>query len=340
MTDTLAVDDRAARSAPLPLPRGALSADVVEALRGEPGSPVPTAPADPDPYGDDFQLALHTCYELHYQGFQQVDPDWEWDIGLLRLRTELERRFLAALRAEVPGGDDVTAELDRLLTAPAAGGVSRWLRDEGEWWQAREYFVQRSIYHHKEADPVAWVIPRLRGGAKAALVAVEFDEFGGGRGERVHAQLYADLLRGAGLDDGYLHYLDIVPAPMLALVDMMSLFGLHRSLRGAVVGHFAAVEITSSPASHVLVEALERFGADPACVRFYREHVTADAVHEQVVRREVLADLLDREPELAASIVFGIQATDLLEDRCGAAMLDAWRTGSSSLRTTERGRRC
>ncbi len=28
-----------------------------------------------DPLGDDLQLALHTCYELHYQGFAGVDPD-------------------------------------------------------------------------------------------------------------------------------------------------------------------------------------------------------------------------------------------------------------------------
>ena len=41
--------------------------------------------------------------------------------------------------------------------------------------------------------------PRLRGKAKAALVAVEFDEYGGGRADRMHSQLYADLLDGAGM---------------------------------------------------------------------------------------------------------------------------------------------
>lgn len=333
MVETLAAPGTVSRGISLPTPRGPLSADLVALLPAEPGSPVPAAPPDIDPYGDDFQLALHTCYELHYQGFRAVDPEWEWDSGLLRLRRELERRFTDALRADVPGGHDVDAELDRLLAPAGGGSVPAYLRDEGTWEQVREYFIQRSIYHHKEADPVAWVIPRLRGRAKAALVAVEFDEFGGGHGDRIHARLYADLLAAADLADGYLHYLDIVPAPMLALVDMMSLFGLHRSLRGALVGHFAAVEITSSPASGVLVEALRRFSAPADCVRFYAEHVTADAVHEQVVRRDVLADLLTREPELAESVVFGIQATDLLEDRCAELMLTRWRAGRSALRT-------
>ncbi|WP_280336646.1 iron-containing redox enzyme family protein [Nocardia wallacei] len=319
----------------LPAPRGELSGAVIDLLRGVTGWTEPDV-ADADPFGEDLHLALHICYELHYHGFESVDPAWEWDPDLLRLRARLEERFLTALRDAVSGGSDLAAELEQLVTEPVeATGVGAFLRAEGEWWQVREYFVHRSIYHLKEADPYAWVIPRLRGQAKAALVAVEFDEFGGGRGERVHAQLYADLLDAAGLDSGYLHYLAVTPAPMLALVNMMSLFGLHRALRGALVGHFATVEITSPPASRRMVETLERLRADPACVRFYAEHVEADAVHEQVMRRDVIGDLLDREPALTESVVFGIQATNLLEDRIDRHLLDSWQAGRSSLRATE-----
>lgn len=105
----------------------------------------------------------------------------------------------------------------------------------------------RSLYHLKEADPHLWVVPRLRGRAKAAMVAVEFDEFGAGRAEDIHAQLFADLMTDLGLDARYGRYLDAAPAQALATVNLMSLFGLHRRLRGALVGHFATVEITSPP---------------------------------------------------------------------------------------------
>ncbi|MEV0764306.1 iron-containing redox enzyme family protein [Nocardia sp. NPDC050435] len=318
----------------LPEPRGDLSDAVVAALRGEPGTAALPGGVAADPFGEDLQLALHTCYELHYRGFEAVHPGWEWDPELLRLRAELERPFLAALREAVPGGDDIDAELDQLLVEPLEPtGLSQYLLTDGEWWQLREYFAHRSIFHHKEADPQAWVIPRLHGQAKAAVVAVEFDEFGGGRGERVHARLFGDLLAGAGLDRGYLRYLDVVPAPMLAEVNMMSLFGLHRALRGALVGQFAQVEITSPPGSRRMVQALERLGADPACVRFYSEHVEADAVHEQVLRRDVVGALLAAEPELTESVVFGIQAANLLGDRFGEHVLErSWRQGRSSLR--------
>lgn len=319
----------------LPHPRGEVSRAVVTALREDPADhqvPV-TGAGTADPYGDDLQLALHTCYELHYRGFDSVSPAWEWNPELLRLRGAMESRFVSALRSDVPGGVDVSAVLDPLLVEPLDGaGVSHYLRDRGEWWEMNEYFVHRSIYHHKEADPHAWVIPRLQGQAKASLVAVEFDEFGGGRGDRMHSQLYVDLLAGAGLETDYLHYVDVVPGCMLAVVNMMSLFGLHRSLRGALVGHFAAAEITTAPSAQRMVQALRRLDADAACVRFYAEHVEADAVHEQVMRRDVIGDLLTREPDLAESVVFGVQATDLLEERFAGHVLDAWQAGRTSLR--------
>jgi hypothetical protein len=324
--------------AALPAPRGPLSAAVLEALRrGGPGEVFDLVDVGTgDPLGEDLQLALQVCYELHYQSFAGVDPEWEWDPGLLRLRAAMERLFLATLRDEVVGGDgstDVDATLDELLVEPVDGaGVSDHLRDHGSWQQMREYFVHRSIYHLKEADPHAWVIPRLRGTAKAALVAVEYDEFGGGRGDRVHAQLFADLLAAAGLSPDYLHYLDRVPAVGLAPVNMMSMFGLHRRLRGALVGHFAAAEITTAPSARRMDAALRRLDAPHACRHFYTEHIEADAVHEQVLRHDVIGDLLDREPDLAADVVFGAQATGFLEDRLGAHVLGSWEQGRTSLR--------
>jgi hypothetical protein len=319
----------------LPEPRGPLSEAVRDALGGVPdgrwGAPVVVG--GEDPYGDDLQLALYLCYELHYRGFAGVDADWEWDVGLLAFRQRLERLFLAAVRADVPRHDDVASALDGLLVEPIDGaGISHHLRDAGTWEQMRENTALRSTYHLKEADPHAFVIPRLDGAAKAALVAVEFDEFGGGHADRVHAQLFADLMAGLGLSTRYGAYLDATPAPMLAVVNLMTLFGVHRSLRGALVGHFAAAEVSTAPSARRMARALERLGAPPACVFFYTEHIEADAVHEQVMRHEVIGDLLDREPELTADVILGVAGTVLLEDRLGEHVLGAWRAGRSALR--------
>ncbi|MFF2518276.1 iron-containing redox enzyme family protein [Streptomyces sp. NPDC058086] len=334
-TATPAAHDRATGPA-LPRSRGELSRTVRQALTRPAGTPLPqrVTAAHADPYGDDLQLALYLCYELHYRGFAGVDPAWEWEPGLLRLRAEMEHRFLSALRADI--GSPRTAEeaLADLLVEPVdTDGPSQFLKNRGELWQFREYAAQRSLYHLKEADPHAWVIPRLTGRAKAAMVAVEYDEFGAGRPERIHARLFADLMADLDLDTAYGRYVDTAGAEMLASVNLMSLFGLHRALRGALVGHFAAVETTSSPGSRRLADGLRRVGAGPAAVHFYAEHVEADAVHEQIVRRDIVGGLLAAEPALDGDVAFGVDATEWTEKRLGNHLLTAWRDGRTSLRT-------
>ena len=321
----------------LPMVVGPISSLVMDLLSGTRTSVDGPLDVDgADPYGLDLQLALYACYELHYRGFAGVSGSWEWDPVLLGLRSRLERVFLQAVTRDVGDIDpDETAEdaMAALSVEPVNGtGLSHFLRDEGTWEQMREYFVHRSLYHLKEGDPHAFAIPRLIGGAKAAFVAVEYDEYGAGRGERVHQHLFANLLEAAELDGTYLGYLDDVPADTLAVVNLMSLFGLHRDLRGAAVGHFASTEITSPPGSARIVQALERLDAPHCCTLFYREHVEADAVHEQVVRHDVVGNLLAREPALNHDVIFGIRARDVVEDRLADHMMTCWQSGKSSLR--------
>jgi hypothetical protein len=324
----------------LPAAHGPLSMAVRSALTGPPSrdhlTRISASVRDSDPYGLDLQLALCMCYELHYRGFAGVDPTWEWNPDLLHLRAELERAFLAGVRRDVgpiePDHSSAT-EMEAISIEPVDGtGPSYYLRDTGTWQQMCEYFVQRSLYHLKEGDPHAWAIPRLTGGAKAAFVAVEFDEYGAGQGARLHQQLFADLLAAAELDPTYLGYLDAVPAEALAAVNLMSLFGLHRRLRGAAIGHFASTEITSPPGSRRMVQALQRMDAPPACIAFYREHVEADAVHEQVVRLEVVGDLVSREPKLDRDAVFGMRAHAVVENRLADNIMGRWEQDQTSLR--------
>lgn len=324
----------------LPGPTGPLSSTVIDLLASRPPqrafTRIDTPVSDADPYGLDLHLALYVCYELHYRGFAGVDSRWEWNPVLLTLRTQLEDLFIAAVKRDVGAiraDEHADAEMDALCVEPVDGtGPSYHLRDVGTWVQMQEYFVHRSLYHLKEGDPHAWAIPRLTGQAKASFVAIEYDEYGGGDGAQVHQQLFADLMDAAGLDSSYLGYLDAVPAEALASVNLMSLFGLHRALRGAAVGHFASTEITSPPGSRRLVDALQRMGAPEPCVHFYAEHIEADAVHEQVVRVDVVGNLVAVEPRLDRDVVFGIRARDFVEERLAAHLMDCWTSGRSSLR--------
>ncbi|MFG1942685.1 iron-containing redox enzyme family protein [Nonomuraea sp. NPDC048826] len=320
----------------LPVARGPITAHLFSLLAGAPGERVSLpAPGSASLHDDDLQLALFTCYELHYRGFEEVDERWEWDPGLLRARAELEGHFEAALAEAVPRPLPVPPARVRgalvALCGDGDGPFSRHLRRSATLEQFREFVVHRSIYHLKEADPHSWGIPRLHGRAKAALVEIQADEYGGGRAERMHSELFRATMRGLGLDDSYGGYLDRVPGITLAVSNVMSLFGLHRRHRGALAGHLAALEMTSSLPNRRYAAGLRRLGGDATAARFYDEHVQADAVHEQIAAHDLCAGLAAAEPALAGDILYGA-ACALAVDRIWAGhVMEHWERGEPSL---------
>ena len=334
----------------LPPPRGALSEVLVAALPGRPprvpglasaaAAAVAACPPDRVLCDEDLQLALYLLYELHYQGFDGVDDGWEWAPDLLAVRAGIEDVFERALRdrARVPVllATSVPAVVQALfaLTAEDSGpSLSAYLAREATLGQFREFLVQRSVYQLKEADPHTWALPRLAGRAKAALAEVQADEYGGGRAERMHAALFARTMRAGGLDDTHGAYVDRVPAVTLAGLNAMSLFGLHRRLRGAAVGHLAAFEMSSSVPNRRYGDGLRRLGFDRDATWFFDEHVEADAVHEQIAAYDLCGSLVAEEPALAPDVLLGAATAVALDRLFTEHLLGAWAEGHSSLRS-------
>jgi Iron-containing redox enzyme len=325
----------------LPLPRGPLTEALTEALR-EPapshgGPDLPAELADGGVLGEDFQLALYVLYELHYRGFADVDERWEWQPGLVALRSALDRDFEATLREGLPSADEpadparLGTTIMELIEADDGPPLSTHMERRADLDQFREFLIHRSAYQLKEADPHSWALPRLDGPAKAALVEVQADEYGGGRADRVHATLFAKAMQALGLDPDYGVYLDRIPAVTLATVNVMSLFGLNRRLRGAIVGHLAAFETTSPIPNGRYARGLRRLGLGVDALDFFDEHVEADSVHENIAVFDMAQGLAVSEPALADDILFGVRALLALEARWAGHVLESWEAGASSL---------
>jgi len=327
--------------------RGPLSAALLACLTGEPGSCSSELPElalaateDADAIrDDDIQLSLFALYAVTYGSLEQFAAEWEWDLDLLRTRATLEAAFESAVRSAVevpeepePTADAVAARLFE-LTAPSSGpSLSRFFAKRATLAQALEFLAQRSVYTLREADAHSWTIPRLTGRSKAALLEIQADEYGGGRAERMHQTIYAQTLRGAGLDDRYGAYVDHVPAITLASFNLMTMFGLHRRLRGASVGHLAAFEMTSSIPCRFYGDGLRRLGFGPDVTWYYDEHVEADAVHEQIAGRDLAGALAEDDPALVPDILFGAAACLTIDGWAADHMLECFEAGRSSLR--------
>jgi hypothetical protein len=329
----------------LPRSRGPLSGAVLALLRtGSAGADAAaafhaTVAVTRDPLHDgDFQLALATCYELHYQGFDGVDDDLEWSPQLLTLRRSLEQRFEAALQVLAPPAKPderpVHHQLRDLVAADEDPGLSAHLMRSATVEQMRDFLVQRSIYQLKEADPHTWAIPRVSGAAKTALVEIQNDEYGAGRPDRAHATLFARSMRALALDDGYGAYWDVALAETFAAVNAMSYFGLHRRLRGAAVGHLAAFEMTSTTPNGRVARGLRRLGFGDDATDYFDEHVEADAVHEQVAAVDLCGGLVADEPRLCTDVLWGAAVCLATVGLSNSALLDRWdlpdrRTGAA-----------
>jgi len=288
---------------------------------------------------DDLQLALWTCYELHYRGFEGVDSDWEWDPELLAVRRELEAVVEADLRRRTTDWVDAALEdrgdlAERLFTLTGSFDgppVAAYVQRDAGLAELREFMVHRSLFTLKEADPQSWAIPRLVGGPKATLVELQYDEYGGGHAERVHQTLFGDSLEACGLDREYGAYIDHVPGSTLAISNTMSLLGLHRRLAPAAMGHFGAFEASSSLPCRKYAGGIRRLNLPEAVAAYFDEHVEADAVHEQLALRSICGGLVEQDPGCEREVLFGAATCLFVDAVAGEQMLTAWQQSRSSL---------
>ncbi len=309
----------------LPDPAGELSSAVVAGLRGDPRDGVHPLP-EPDGRHD-AALALWVLQELHYRGFSDVDDRHEWQPELVAARLRLEHALETRLRDACPAPttcEDVVEGIAALIEADDGPSLARHVQIRATRGEVDHLLRQRSLYHLKEADPTAWVVPRLGADVKAALVEIQFDEYGAGDAGRLHHRLFEDGLRASGIDAAYGAHLAEASTAVLEQNNAMSMFGLQRRLRGAALGHFAAFEATSSLPSRQMAQGLVRLGYPEAMSAYYDEHVVADAVHEHLALRDVCGVLVAQEPALAGDVLLGAWTALHLENAVAADLLASW----------------
>ena len=321
--------------APLPTPRGTLTEALSDCFRGR--GVARSVEADSH---DDAALALWMLYELHHRGFDEVDDALEWDPALLAVRADLEhdleerwrdraRALAQPAQDRLADGEDF-AELFFDLCAADTGGESlaRFVQREAEEEQVLALLRQRSIYHVREQDSAMWALPRLDDETKAHLVAIAADEYGNGHPDHLHAELWRRGMAACGLDTGYAAYVDEALPEVLEQNNLMSMLGLHRRLVPAALGHLAAFEVCSSVPSKRMVRGLERLGMPEPMIAYYREHMVADAVHEQVAVRRMLGGWVSREPHVADDVVWGAAVCLAAEQETATAVLSSVRDGA------------
>ena len=164
------------------------------------------------------------------------------------------------------------------------------------------------------------------------MVTIQADEYGGGATAMMHAQLFRQLMIDWDLDDRYGHCLDHVPGLTLMATNVISMFGLHRRLRGALVGHLAMFEMTSSVPNGRYARGHRRLGGAEGAAQFFDEHVVADSVHDQIALHHMAGALAVAEPQLSEDIIFGAGCAAYADRVLADHLFLSWAAGATSLR--------
>ena len=172
----------------LPSPCGPVSRVMVDLISGTGAEPFTSLPTTGVMSDCDVQLAWWMAYELFYRGFDDVDDEREWDVGVLRLRGAIEQRAEEELRTatrdrldRVSSDEPVGDALLRLVEDDEGPHLSAYLRRDATAEQMQEFLRERSVQQLKESDPQSFLLPRLDGPAKVALAEIQYDEYGAGR---------------------------------------------------------------------------------------------------------------------------------------------------------------
>lgn len=308
-----------------PTARGPLSEAVLAAMRSADTTGA-AGPPEPDS-ADDAQITLWSLFGLHHRGFDDVADELEWDPRLIAVRRRLEQDLEHELRQRAPDFPEPGGFAEDFFAFVAdhdGPSVVSHLQRSATDGQMREFLRHRSIYTLKESDHTMWTIPRLSNPVKAAVVELQYDEYGGGDPHRLHAHLFARGLQESGLSGQYGAYIDDAPLEILEQDNVMSMLGLNRRLRAASLGFLAAFEATSSAPARKIARGLERLGFPAEMIRYYTEHVEADAVHEQLAIRNICGTLLEDEPDQHENVYFGAWTSLHMDDRYAERMLGEW----------------
>lgn len=320
----------------IPTPRGSLSSHVFAALRRPPRS-VALRWLDPDDTEDE-QVALWTLQQLSYRRIDEVDPAWEEDPTFLTLRSNLEQRLEAGLRATLPAvvcaPDQVPQALEELIDQAEGPSLSMWMYRYGTIDHLREFVLHRAAYQLQEADPHSFAIPRIEASiCKTALLQMQLDEYGGHEPTEAHAILFAETMTAVGLPAEV--DVDRLPASTLATNTLLNWLGRSRRLVPAILGHLAVFETTSVEPMARYAAATRRLlpdDAGTAAARFYDVHVAADGLHGRIAIDRLITGFVTDHPDEAADVLFGAAAVLFVEQSFATHLITSWERSASSLR--------
>jgi len=253
-------------------------------------------------------------------------PDFESDLAreftIRRLEHELveaERAAVAPLVRTVPVEPSGFLAWFESLKAcgPGQGDpLFPWLAEQANHRQMCWFLEQELAGEAGFDDLVALTQLKLPARAKLELARNYWDEMGQGTESGMHGPMLGTLAKALHLrEQGNTVW------ESLALGNLMVALATARNYAYQSIGALGAIELTAPGRAELVNAGLKRLGIGGAARRYYALHATLDVRHSVTWNREVIAPLVEKDPDVASRIAEGA----LLRLRAGARCFERYR---------------
>lgn len=252
--------------------------------------------------------------------------DWMSDLRVEHAMRLVEGAFIERFRAEVadqaaqaptdPVGFVAWFEALKQDGPGQYDPLFPWLAEEASLEQMRWFLLQEVAGEAGFEDLVAYTQVKMPTIPKLELARNFWDEMGHGAERGMHGPMLGRLADA----------LDLHPTieetlwPSLALGNTMAAFATTRRYAYHSIGALGVVELTAPWRSAHVDRGLRRLEAGRAR-QYFTVHATLDIKHSEDWNREVLAPLVQADPDCARYIAEGA----LMRLTCGARCFDAYR---------------
>lgn len=255
--------------------------------------------------------------------------DHDWDQALQRdLQMSLaEGHFIEAERQQLQGlMHDVPSDSSRFMMwfeALLESGPGQndplfdWLATQASLSDMRWFLEQEVAGEAGFDDLVALTQLRMPTRPKLEMARNYWDELGRGRAVRMHGPMLERVAAELGLAADP----DDIVWEALALANLMQGLATNRRYAYHSVGALGAVELTAPSRVSRVAAGLERLGVSQYGRSYFILHASIDIKHSRDWNREVIAPMIQEQPEVQRAIAEGA----LMRLRAGARCFERYR---------------
>lgn len=265
----------------------------------------------------EIHASLFMLYDLHVARAQERRAVNQFNPDLIRLRNEIERKWLAHELGQFDIPVVENTDTESLIAAmkdlwhrhPASHHpIFDFLEHEATREQLCAFFQSDSALNIRFFDLIVLSLLGSEESVRKELAQNFWDESGRGDAKQGHVALFRHLLDTVGIGQAPDDHASTLEWQGLAGYNLFIMTGLNRQHNFKSLGVMAMTELLDPKQYEKLARGCRRLGlGSDGELDYYDEHVTIDVVHGEGWLRNVIAPIVTRHPQALRDVLIGAQ---------------------------------